>query len=219
MNKRLLTLSLCIIFGVLIADQALKIYVKTHLLIGEQIALIGDIFILHFTENNGMAYGIELGGIIGKYFLSVFRIIAIIGFIWWLRDLIKKNAHWTAVTTVSLIMVGALGNVIDCAFYGLWFNESFTQVASFMPKGGGYAGFLQGQVVDMLYAPVIKTHYPAWSPVYAGQELVFFNFIFNIADFAISLGGAFLILNQKHLFTDSVANNSVATETGTIENK
>lgn len=200
MNKRLVTLALCIIVGVLVADQALKIWIKTHLLIGEQIPIINNFFMLHFTENNGMAYGIEFGGIIGKYFLSVFRIIAIVGFIWWLRDLIKKNAHWTAIATVSLIMVGALGNVIDCAFYGLWFNESFSQVATFMPKDGGYAGLLQGQVVDMLYFPIIQAHYPSWSPIYAGEELVFFSFIFNIADAAISVGGVFLILNQKHLF-------------------
>lgn len=206
MNKRLLALALCIIFGVLIADQSLKIWIKTHLLIGEQIPMLGNWALLHFTENNGMAYGIEFGGVVGKYFLSVFRIVAIIGFIWWLRQLIIKNAHWTAVVTVSLIMVGALGNVIDCAFYGLWFNESFSQVATFMPKNGGYAGLLQGQVVDMLYFPIIQAHYPMWSPIYAGQELTFFSFIFNIADAAISVGGAFLILNQKHLFgeTDDV---------------
>ncbi len=168
--------------------------------------MLGNWALLHFTENNGMAYGIEFGGVVGKYFLSVFRIVAIIGFIWWLRQLIIKNAHWTAVVTVSLIMVGALGNVIDCAFYGLWFNESFSQVATFMPKNGGYAGLLQGQVVDMLYFPIIQAHYPMWSPIYAGQELTFFSFIFNIADAAISVGGAFLILNQKHLFgeTDDV---------------
>ncbi|MEQ1732637.1 MAG: lipoprotein signal peptidase [Bacteroidia bacterium] len=203
MNKRLLALALCIIFGVLIADQSLKIWIKTHLLIGEQIPMLGNWALLHFTENNGMAYGIEFGGVVGKYFLSVFRIVAIIGFIWWLRQLIIKNAHWTAVATVSLIMVGALGNVIDCAFYGLWFNESFTQVATFMPKEGGYAGFLQGQVVDMLYFPIIQAHYPSWSPIYAGEELTFFSFIFNIADAAISVGGAFLILNQKHLFGET----------------
>ncbi len=218
MNKRLVTLALCIIIGVLVADQALKIWIKTHLLIGEQIPIINNFFILHFTENNGMAYGIEFGGIIGKYFLSVFRIIAIVGFIWWLRDLIKKNAHWTAVATVSLIMVGALGNVIDCAFYGLWFNESFSQVATFMPKDGGYAGLLQGQVVDMLYFPVIQGHYPSWSPIYAGEELVFFSFIFNIADAAISVGGAFLILNQKHLFAEKEIEQPIITDTKIVEN-
>ena len=218
MNKRLVTLALCIIVGVLLADQALKFWIKTHLLIGEQIPIINNFFMLHFTENNGMAYGIEFGGIIGKYFLSVFRIIAIVGFIWWLRDLIKKNAHWTAVATVSLIMVGALGNVIDCAFYGLWFNESFSQVATFMPKDGGYAGLLQGQVVDMLYFPVIQGHYPSWSPIYAGEELVFFSFIFNIADAAISVGGAFLILNQKHLFAEKEIEQPIITDTKIVEN-
>ncbi|MBC7411835.1 MAG: lipoprotein signal peptidase [Bacteroidia bacterium] len=218
MNKRLLALALCIIFGVLIADQSLKIWIKTHLIIGEQIPMLGNWALLHFTENNGMAYGIELGGVVGKYFLSVFRIVAIIGFIWWLRQLIIKNAHWTAVATVSLIMVGALGNVIDCAFYGLWFNESFSQVATFMPKEGGYAGFLQGQVVDMLYFPIIQAHYPSWSPMYAGQELTFFSFIFNIADASISVGGAFLILNQKHLFAESGETIVAPVEATSIQN-
>ncbi len=154
---------------------------------GEEIK-IADWFILHFTENPGMAFGIELGGSYGKLLLSVFRIIAVGAMFIWLRNLVKQKVHKAAITAVALILAGAAGNILDSAFYGLFFDHSIGQVASFMPEGGGYAGFLHGKVVDMLYFPLFKGFLPDWLPVWGGDYFVFFSPIFNLADFSISCG-------------------------------
>ena len=168
---------------------------------GESHAILGHWFYLHFTENEGMAYGMKLGGSNGKLLLSLFRIVAVIIIGWWLSRVIRKGAGTLLIVCISLILAGALGNIIDSAFYGIIFSESsFIQIARLFPEGGGYGTFLHGNVVDMLYFPVIESHYPSWFPVFGGDELVFFRPIFNIADSAITIGVCILILFQKKVF-------------------
>jgi signal peptidase II len=183
-------------------DQILKIWVKTHMLIGDEIHLLGKWGMLHFIENNGMAFGMEMGGSPGKLLLSIFRIIAIFGIAWFLNSIIKKKAYFGLILAVSAILAGAVGNIIDSAFYGMIFSESFNQPAILFPPGGGYSSFLHGRVVDMLYFPVIDTHWPGWSPFRPGQTLVFFRPVFNIADSAITCGVISILLFQKKMFRD-----------------
>jgi len=161
---------------------------------------ITDWFIIHFTENNGMAFGMEFGGIWGKIALSLFRLIAIIGIAWYINSLHKQNAHKIAIVSFSLILAGAIGNMLDSAFYGLLFNESYGAVASLFPSEGGYAGLLQGRVVDMLYFPLWKGFLPEWIPLKGGDYFIFFRPVFNIADSAISIGVFLLILFQRKVF-------------------
>lgn len=189
---------LLIVF-ILIADQLLKFWVKTHMVIGEEIPLLGNWGILHFIENNGMAFGMELGGKAGKLFLSLVRLIAIAGIGWILYSLIMKKANLGLILSVSAILAGAAGNLIDSAFYGMIFSESFTQPAILFPPGGGYSSFLQGRVVDMFYFPVIDTHWPVWSPFRPGETLVFFRPVFNIADSAITCGVLIIVMFQKKM--------------------
>lgn len=164
------------------------------MIIGEEINVAGNWFIIHFTENNGMAFGIEFFGKAGKYILSIFRIVAVVVIGFYIFKMTKREIKTGYVIAVSLIMAGALGNIIDSAFYGIVFNNSYNQLASFMPAGGGYAGFLQGRVVDMLYFPIIQGHWPAWSPYHPTEEFTFFRPIFNIADSAITSGMALILL-------------------------
>lgn len=187
---------------ILILDQALKIWVKTNMTIGQEIPLFGKWGILHFIENNGMAFGMEMGGKPGKFILSVFRIIAIFGIGWFLVSLIRKKANTGLIISVSAIMAGAIGNIIDSAFYGMIFSESFYQPAVMFPQGGGYSSFLHGKVVDMLYFPVINTYWPDWSPFRPGEQLIFFRPVFNIADSAITCGVFAIVLFQKRMFKD-----------------
>jgi len=161
-------------------------------------------FIIHFTENRGMAWGMEFGGVWGKLALSVFRIVAIIAIGFWLRNLIREKAATVAIVSISLIFAGALGNLIDSAFYGLLFSDSLGRVAEFLPEGGGYAPFLQGSVVDMLYFPLIKGYLPDWVPFKGGDYFIFFRPIFNIADTAISIGVGLLLVFQKKAFQEPV---------------
>ena len=189
-----------LIFLILIIDQVLKIWVKTHMEIGQEIHLFGNWGILHFIENNGMAFGMEMGGKPGKLILSVFRVIAIAGIGWFLYSLIQKKAHIGLILAVSAIMAGAIGNIIDSAFYGMIFSESFNQHAILFPPGGGYSSFLHGRVVDMFYFPVINTHWPQWSPYRSGESLVFFRPVFNIADSSITCGVISIVLFQKKMF-------------------
>lgn len=190
---------LLIVLIVLLIDQALKIWIKTHMVLGQEYE-IASWFIIHFTENNGMAFGMEFGGNWGKYALSIFRIIAIGGIIYYLRELIQKNMKPVVITAFSLILAGAIGNVIDSAFYGLLFSESYGEVARFLPSEGGYAGFLQGRVVDMFYFPLYADYLPEWIPFKGGDYFVFFRPVFNVADTAISVGVGLLILFQKTAF-------------------
>lgn len=194
--------SVLFIILILILDQILKIWVKTHMEIGQEIHLLGDRGMIHFIENNGMAFGMEMGGKPGKLILSIFRVIAIIGIGWFLNSLIIKKTNLGLILAVSAIMAGAIGNIIDSAFYGMIFNESFNQVATLFPAEGGYSSFLHGRVVDMFYFPVISTHWPDWSPINAGESFVFFRPVFNIADSAITCGVISIILFQKRMFRD-----------------
>ena len=164
--------SALIIFSVLFLDQALKIWIKTHLYLGEEIRIF-DWFIIHYTENNGMAFGYEFGGISGKLFLSIFRIIAsfFIGF--YLYKLIKRKAHAGLIICFSLIFAGAIGNIIDSTFYGLIFSDDMNGLSQIFSSQGGYGLFLQGRVVDMLYFPIINTQMPEWVPVIGGDPFQF----------------------------------------------
>jgi len=186
-------LAVLIILLVLVADQILKFWIKTTMMIGEEHRIFGNWFILHFTENNGMAFGWEFAGKIGKYFLSVFRIAAVSFIGYYILRLSKREIPVGFIIAVALIFAGAMGNIIDSVFYGLIFNHSYYQVAEFMPEVGGYAGFLQGRVVDMLYFPIIEGHWPSWSPINPTEQFTFFRPVFNIADSSITIG-MFLIL-------------------------
>lgn len=194
--------SVLFIILILFIDQALKIWVKTHLEIGQEIRLFGNWSILHFIENNGMAFGMEMGGKNGKFILSIFRIIAISGIGWFLSSLIKKKANTGLILAVSAIMAGAIGNIIDSAFYGMIFSESYNQPAILFPPGGGYSSFLHGRVVDMFYFPVINTQWPDWSPFRPGESFVFFRPVFNIADSSITCGVFSILLFQKKMFRE-----------------
>jgi signal peptidase II len=185
--------SILIIFLILLFDQLLKIYIKTNFKLGDEVIIAKNWFIIHFVENNGMAFGLEFGDSIGKYLLSIFRIVAVSAIGWYLTRLWKKEIPFGLIASFSLIFAGALGNILDSAFYGLIFNESYVQVATLFPEGGGYASFLQGRVVDMFYFPLFSGHYPQWVPIFGGQEFLFFRPVFNVADSSITIG-IFLIL-------------------------
>ena len=196
------TKSLLIILLILLADQVLKIYIKTHFMLGEEIVVFKNWFFIHFIENNGMAFGFEFGKDIGKYFLTVFRIAAIGALGWYLLKLIKKEVPFGLVVCFSLIIAGAAGNLIDSAFYGLIFNDSHGIVATLFPQGGGYNSFLLGKVVDMFYFPLIEGHFPSWFPFWAGQEFIFFRPVFNIADASISVGIVSIFIFYRQHFDE-----------------
>lgn len=170
--------------------------------IGDSIPVFGNWFYLHFVENEGMAYGWKFGGEFGKLALSSFRIVAIIGIAYYIFTIVRKRYHKILITSLSLILAGAIGNVLDSAFYGLIFSKSGPfELAVFMPEGGGYASFLHGKVVDMFYAPIIQGNWPNWVPYFRGQYFEFFSPVFNIADASISVGVAMLIIFQRKFHT------------------
>jgi len=197
MHMSLRNKSILLILLILAADQTFKILVKTHMVIGEEYSVIGSWFRIHFLENNGMAFGMEWGGRAGKAALSIFRMIAIAGICWYLISLIKKKAHPGLVLSVSVIVAGAIGNLLDSAFYGMIFSESWHTPAIMFPEGGGYSSFLHGRVVDMLYFPLIDTHWPEWSPIRPNETFVFFRPVFNIADTSITTGVFVILFFQK----------------------
>ncbi len=191
---------LSIVLLVLLIDQSLKIWIKTHMMLGEEFNVIGDWFIIHFIENNGMAFGMELAGKFGKIILSVFRIVAVIGIAYYLRQLAIKKAPYGLIVSISLVLAGAIGNIIDSAFYGLIFNDSYPQVASLFPAEGGYAPFLHGKVVDMFYFPLMEGNFPSWLPMWGGEHYVFFRPVFNVADSAITIGIFIILIFHRKYF-------------------
>ncbi len=195
--------ALLLIFSILIVDQVFKIIIKTSMVIGEEIPVLGTWFRIHFLENNGMAFGMEWGGETGKAALTIFRMLAIIGISWYLASIIRKKASLGLILSVSAIIAGATGNLIDSAFYGMIFSESWHTPATMFPEGGGYSSFLQGRVVDMLYFPVIETQWPDWSPIKPGQSFIFFRPVFNIADTSITTGVLSILFFQKRFLEDN----------------
>ena len=180
-----------IVVGVLLVDQLIKIWVKTNMTLHEQIEILSW-FKIVFIENNGMAYGMEIGS---KLVLSLFRVVAISVLAYYMVGLVKRQARWGYLVCLSMIMAGAVGNLLDSMFYGLVFNASSEFYTSyFVPFGTGYAPFLMGKVVDMFYFPLIVTTWPDWVPVVGGHPYVFFSPIFNFADASISVGVVMLLL-------------------------
>ncbi len=194
--------ALTVIFSVLLLDLFTKFYIKTHFFLGESYLVFGQSwFQINFIENNGMAFGMELAGEYGKIFLSIFRIILSGAIAWYLYTLIKKKASGFLIITISLIFTGAIGNIVDSTFFGLIFSEStYYDKAILFPPGGGYASFLHGRVVDMLYFPLIDTTWPEWFPFWGGKPLRFFEPVFNVADSSITIGVIILLIFQKRLF-------------------
>lgn len=187
------------VFLILLIDQASKIYIKTNFYINEQVKVF-DWFRIYFVENEGMAWGAEIPGNYGKLILTLFRIIAVGGISWWLFDSIKKGLSGYLTFAITLILAGAIGNIIDSVFYGVIFNDSYGQVATIF-SNQPYGTWFHGEVVDMLYFPIIKDILmPQWVPVIGGRPFTFFNAIFNVADVAISTGFGILIVFNKRCF-------------------
>ena len=194
-----------LILSVLLIDQFVKLWIKLNMTLGQEFRIIGKWFIIHFTENNGMAFGMEFGGEAGKLALSLFRIAAVVGIAYGLHYMIKNKYHRGLIMNVALIFAGAMGNIIDSTFYGILFSEStWFQQARLLPDTGGYSGLLQGKVVDMLYFPILQGNFPSWFPIWGGEDFLFFRPVFNIADSAITLGVVLILLYQKRYFKEEV---------------
>lgn len=197
-----LTKAIVLIATILFIDQALKIFIKSTMFLGEEFNVFGNWFIIHFTENNGMAYGMEFGGDWGKIALSLFRIIAVFFIGYYLVKLSKQKERNTGyMLSIGGIFAGALGNIIDSLLYGVMFSDSYYRVAETFPEGGGYAPILFGKVVDMFYFPIINGHFPDWFPFWANEHFIFFRPVFNIADASISVSVAVIILFYRHKIT------------------
>ncbi|TYB76005.1 lipoprotein signal peptidase [Bizionia gelidisalsuginis] len=195
-----------LIIIILIIDQISKVYIKTHFQLGESVAVF-DKFRIYFIENDGMAWGTKLSDIfpfisdrVAKLSLTLFRIAAIFGIGYWLISTLKKEGSRVLIIALAFIFSGALGNIIDSVFYGVFFDNSYAQVATFLPQAGGYDSLFHGKVVDMLYFPLWKGYLPEWIPGYGGEFFTFFEPVFNIADVAISIGFVLLIFFNKQAF-------------------
>ncbi len=184
---------------VIVIDQVLKYWVKNNMVLHTEKVIFKDWFYLHFIENEGMAFGMKFFGVIGKYALSILRIGVSVFGLWYLLKSIKNGVNKWFLICVALILGGAIGNIIDCTFYGIWYAH--------MNEYDG--GFLLGHVVDMLYFPIVETHYPEWSPIKPGEEFIFFSPVFNLADAAISIGVIAIVLFQKHFFPKTNSSESI----------
>ena len=194
-------MAVTVVLLVLLVDQLSKIWVKTHMGLYDAIP-VTDWFRIYFVENNGMAFGIEAGG---KLFLSLFRIVAVVLIILYIRRLVRENYNTGFIVCVTLVLAGATGNIIDSIFYGAIFEASYPgHVASLVPWGEGYSSLLHGKVVDMLYFPLFSGTWPDWVPMVGGQEFLFFRFIFNIADSAITVGVILILLFYRRTLSYSL---------------
>ncbi|HBK72320.1 MAG TPA: lipoprotein signal peptidase [Flavobacteriaceae bacterium] len=213
--------SILIIIIILFIDQFSKIYLKTHFILGEEVKVMGlDWFRIHFLENYGMAWGTEFGGKNGKLFLTFFRLIAIVGIGYWLHSAIKEKGHKILILAIAFIFAGALGNIIDSVFYGALFSDSHGQLATFLPENGAYSSYFHGKVVDLFYLPILENaeipswipainfNWPDWLPflggknfsLFADRHFTFFQYVFNVADAAITTGVSLLLIFNKKVF-------------------
>ena len=197
--SRTTKISILTVFVILLCDQTLKLFIKSHFELGHDIQIFSW-FHIYFIENNGMAFGMEL---IGKLFLSLFRIGAGIFLIYYLHKIIQRQLPTGYIISISLILAGAIGNLLDCMFYGLMFSDSLGHVAQFMPESGGYAPLFYGRVVDMLYFPLIEGHFPDWFPLWGGEDFIFFRPVFNIADSSVSVGVVLILLFYRQYLSDN----------------
>ena len=217
MDKKKFTRLLIIISAaILVVDQIVKILVKTHMQIGEDIPLIGTWCHLHFIENEGFAFGTAIGGVTGKYLLTLFRIAATGFIIWLIAKYLREGQRHSLILSLTVIAAGAIGNIIDSCFYGILFNESYYSVATLFPPDGGYAPLLQGRVVDMFYFPLFELDWPYWVPFVGGEHFEFFSAIFNVADSAVTIGVVWLLIDQ--LFLAPKHSKSKKTKNTTKEN-
>ncbi|HIZ15689.1 MAG TPA: lipoprotein signal peptidase [Candidatus Tidjanibacter faecipullorum] len=185
----------------LLVDQIVKFIVKLNMALYESIPVFGHWFQIDFVENPGAAFGMQLGGEWGKLLLSLIRIAAIVLIAWYTHRLIHRSAPKGVIVGFALILAGAIGNMIDSAFYGLIFSESTPHaVATLFPEGGGYTSFLHGKVVDMLYFPIIESTWPDWMPWVGGRDFIFFSPVFNIADSYITVAVLYLIFFKHKYF-------------------
>jgi signal peptidase II len=210
-----------LIILILIADQALKYYIKTSYYSNEEHKIMGNWFRLHFVENKGMAWGWEFGGEFGKIMLTLFRLFAVFFGVYYLQKIVRQKQHKGFIISVALIFAGAVGNLIDSLFYGLIYTESIEQtttVAKLVKMGQGYGSFLHGKVVDMFYFPIFNAQWPSWMPFVGGDKFEFFSPVFNLADAAISIGVITILIFQNRFFRKKEEHKHPTVETNSTVN-